>query len=66
MLSPEMLKTQIAISGKGWVGGWVGHGMLSPEILKTQITISGGWIGGWVGRTWNAWTLVLPPSMHLG
>ena len=42
MLSPEMLKSQITISG---VGGWGGVGgqllMLIPEMLKSQIPISG-------------------------
>ena len=35
------------------------------KCLKPKLPFLGG-RGGWVCRTWNAWNLVLPPSMHLG
>ena len=62
MSSPVMLKSQIPISAGGGGGGMAANFQKSTS--KSQIPISAGGLGG--GGPWNAWNLVLPPSMHLG
>ena len=44
----------------------VGRGLLVTANFPISISGGGGNQGEGVGDKWNAWCLVLPPSMHLG